>query len=487
MRQAMAAMVLLAGVAWSVPGAAQDGPDFIDVTRTYRVGVGSLVTVREVMCPPGYVPLYLLAPNPDPESLQISQMRIDDQGRPDTFDTANVGGGFRVTYQVVDLAFFGTLTVRCVKASAYPIGRVAKEVVVAPGQTGIVDGSCPTPQVALGFATNVDGVDLQERFRVYLFGTPPNLTPLNGLQDGSYPVPTSTGLGVLNTTLAPRTLQTWTLCATLPGGALTIVQSTPVVAGERHALFAPVPDGFDLVGNSFTVSGSAQNNLTFWSADRRVSYEDFEFPTQLQNKGVWLEGFGTPPPPAKQQVVGRAVVGSLVVPSVAPVPPPTIVPIVEFYNATLDHYFITASAKEIADLDGGVHPGWQRTGETFNAYGAGSSGRTGRRPVCRAYGNPAAGLDSHFYSASPQECRATLENFGDDWLLEAAEVFEMELPDTTTGACPADRVPIYRLWNGRADSSHRFVKTLALRAQMIARRFVSEGYGENGVVFCALS
>ena len=185
-------------------------------------------------------------------------------------------------------------------------------------------------------------------------------------------------------------------------------------------------------------------------------------------------------------MVGRAVIATLLVPSTTPVPPPAIVPIVEFYHAGLDHYFITSIPKEIADLDGGVHVGWQRTGESFSAYGVGSSGRTGRRPVCRAYGNPAAGLDSHFYSASPQECAATLLNFGEDWLPEAAEVFQMELPDTTTGACAADRIPIYRLWNNRRDSSHRFVKSLALRTQMIARGFISEGYGPNGVVFCAL-
>lgn len=88
---------------------------------------------------------------------------------------------------------------------------------------------------------------------------------------------------------------------------------------------------------------------------------------------------------------------------------------------------------------------------------------------------------------SPQECVATIRNFGDDWLLEAAEVFELELPNTATGACASDRVPIYRLWNNRTDSSHRFVKTLALRTQMIARGFVPEGYGPLGVVFCALS
>ena len=38
-------------------------------------------------------------------------------------------------------------------------------------------------------------------------------------------------------------------------------------------------------------------------------------------------------------------------------------------------------------------------------------------PVCRFYGNPARGLDSHFYSASPDECAAVQQRFPDDWLL----------------------------------------------------------------------
>ena len=35
---------------------------------------------------------------------------------------------------------------------------------------------------------------------------------------------------------------------------------------------------------------------------------------------------------------------------------------IEYYNASLDHYFVTSFANEIADLDGGVFAGWQRTG-----------------------------------------------------------------------------------------------------------------------------
>ncbi len=107
--------------------------------------------------------------------------------------------------------------------------------------------------------------------------------------------------------------------------------------------------------------------------------------------------------------------------------------------------------------------------------------------MCRAYGNPNAGLDSHFYSASPLECLETLANFHGDWLHESSEVFQMELPDQVTGACPAGSVPIFRAWNGRADSSHRYLATLALRDDMVARLgFIAEGYGPNAVTLCGL-
>ena len=37
--------------------------------------------------------------------------------------------------------------------------------------------------------------------------------------------------------------------------------------------------------------------------------------------------------------------------------------VVEFYNANLDHYFLTADANEAAAIDNGsAGPGWSRTG-----------------------------------------------------------------------------------------------------------------------------
>jgi hypothetical protein len=74
--------------------------------------------------------------------------------------------------------------------------------------------------------------------------------------------------------------------------------------------------------------------------------------------------------------------------------------LVEFYNAAQDHYFITAAPNEIADLDAGAHPGRERTGLAFDADAPDARGASA---VCRFYIPPALG-DSHFYSASAEEC-----------------------------------------------------------------------------------
>jgi BNR repeat protein len=59
------------------------------------------------------------------------------------------------------------------------------------------------------------------------------------------------------------------------------------------------------------------------------------------------------------------------------------------------------------------------------------------------------------------------------------------LPDTATGGCPSDPVPVFRLWNHRADSNHRYVTDPVVRAQMIARGYVPEGYGPLGTAMCS--
>lgn len=157
---------------------------------------------------------------------------------------------------------------------------------------------------------------------------------------------------------------------------------------------------------------------------------------------------------------------------------------IEYYDSHLDHYFITADTTEINALDSGVFPGWVRTGQTLGVVSATALG-AGFGSVCRFYGSPLAGLDSHFYSASPAECAAVLAKWPSAWILESYNVFQSYLPDLTTGVCPINLLPVYRVYDNRPDANHRYTTSLAIRDQMVNAGWVSEGYGANAVAMCA--
>lgn len=154
------------------------------------------------------------------------------------------------------------------------------------------------------------------------------------------------------------------------------------------------------------------------------------------------------------------------------------VPVVEYYNSTLDHYFVTTNAVEMAQLDAGVTVGWRRTGAVFGAFDDGY-----HKSVCRFYGRPEAGLDSHFYSASSSECQEVVARFPESWVLETLSAFEAGLPNPD-GVC-SEGAPLYRLFNQRADANHRYVTSwVAAQAMVAQRRYVAEGYGAQAVAMC---
>lgn len=161
-------------------------------------------------------------------------------------------------------------------------------------------------------------------------------------------------------------------------------------------------------------------------------------------------------------------------------PAPPKASAVEFYHAGLDHYFVSALAADISALDSGALKGWARTGLSFAAYLEPAAGAS---PVCRFYLPPANG-DSHFYSASPAECAEVLAKFP-SFVYESGAVMYVGLPDTVTGACPAGTVAVYRLWNNRADSNHRYTSDPAVKAAMLAKGYVAEGYGPDATIMCA--
>jgi photosystem II stability/assembly factor-like uncharacterized protein len=169
--------------------------------------------------------------------------------------------------------------------------------------------------------------------------------------------------------------------------------------------------------------------------------------------------------------------------------PPVPVTVVEYYDAARDHYFMSALQPDIDALDRQIIPGWQRTGQTFAAYATADSGGPGAQPVCRFYIPPQNG-DSHFFSASLAECAAILGLMQTNpayagYVYETPSAFYIALPDLATGACPVATVPVYRLWNQRIDSNHRYTSDPAIKAQMIAQGFAPEGYGPDAVAMCA--
>ncbi len=161
-------------------------------------------------------------------------------------------------------------------------------------------------------------------------------------------------------------------------------------------------------------------------------------------------------------------------------PAPNQLGSIEFYHAGFDHYFVAASAQDIIDLDTGVQQGWTRTGYGFNVWdGAGAN----LVAVCRYYIPPGSG-DSHFFSASAYECGVAPAMFP-LFVKESDAAFSIGLPDPGTGACAGNEVPVYRLWNGRSDSNHRYTTSTTVKALMVAKGYVAEGYGPDQVAMCA--
>jgi len=153
--------------------------------------------------------------------------------------------------------------------------------------------------------------------------------------------------------------------------------------------------------------------------------------------------------------------------------------VIEYYNASLDHYFITWVPDEITKLDAGTEiKGWTRTGKVFNTF---SGPKADVTDVCRIYIIPGKG-DSHFFGRGAQECTDTMAAHP-EFILEEGKFLAMRLP--TAGVCPLDTTPVYRVFSNRADANHRYMTDRATRAAMVAKGWLAEGDGPDLVVMCA--
>lgn len=152
---------------------------------------------------------------------------------------------------------------------------------------------------------------------------------------------------------------------------------------------------------------------------------------------------------------------------------------VEYYNADLDHYFVTTNSVEQATLDAGTSGNWQRTGLSFATGGS--------DPVCRFYGNtridPASGVpygpNSHFYTVDANECtqlRALYTPNNRSWQYEGIAFNSTAAHD---GQCSDGKLPVYRAYNNGAargiSTNHRLTADHASYLHTVASGWIAEG------------
>jgi photosystem II stability/assembly factor-like uncharacterized protein len=157
------------------------------------------------------------------------------------------------------------------------------------------------------------------------------------------------------------------------------------------------------------------------------------------------------------------------------------VPVIEYYYATFDHYFITSNPEEIRELDNEGSTGWVRTGYQFNAYAAPNGNSV---PVCRFFSVAFAPKSSHFYTPFAAECAITQDDPA--WIRESSEAFDIAVP-AADGSCAAGLTPVYRLYNNGQGGApnHRYTTDVTVRAEMITQGWVPEGLGPSAVEMCS--
>jgi hypothetical protein len=153
---------------------------------------------------------------------------------------------------------------------------------------------------------------------------------------------------------------------------------------------------------------------------------------------------------------------------------------IEFYNEPLAHYFITADPGEAAIVDaGGAGPGWLRTGHAFGVSRLPPANAPLAVPVCRFYGRPAGGPNSHFFTADAGECAFVRTTGG--WFYEG--VWFWAVPVAANGTCPSGMLKVLRAYNKgfpRNDSNHRFTTSDSTWQEM-----ARQGWAHEGAVMCA--
>ena len=219
---------------------------------------------------------------------------------------------------------------------------------------------------------------------------------------------------------------------------------------------------------------------------------DIDYRTQLGNI-AFLEAFGDGPglelafPPLDDpvRVVDRlwrsgefTAISSNSRLCFSPGPATAVGTAIEYYNTAPGHYFFTPDANEQKTIDAGaVGSTWMRTGKSFPVILLPScpiAAEAGTHLVYRFTGEPNIGPNSHFFTASQDECGYVRDRADWHWMFEGAPFWASE---PVAGTCAAGQQPLFRAFNNGVggDPNHRYATDHTVIDTMVAQGWVDEG------------
>jgi hypothetical protein len=433
----------------------------------------------EMECPPGY---------------QIASSSINPNF-PGGFDIVNTpstlfgvefksstGGSLDAIEVTVSLPITGwtsvDLFIICRKPT--PAATVVQSTSTAQPGASTVSGAatCPAGTVAVGGTSSMAGGEVKEETANVNVADPFNLHPVNGepiLWD-AFGLCITAGCSLKLTAVCAQQSETDLVFGKRlpvdpaePSRAVATGMAKAVVAANSvGTVSVACPAGKFATGAGYVASNPLQTTLVSISPD-----------TPGTPYGARPDGIYEAPTGFTLTMINSASTSNQIGVTAICNKVKDAVMVVEFYNASLDHYFITWLPQEIAILDAGTQiRGWMRTSYSFKTY---TTPRSGTSPVCRYYIPPGLG-DSHFFGRGTVECNATGQKFP-SFVLEDPIFMHMFLP--ASGVCPANTTEVYRAFDNRTDANHRYMTDRAVRDQMVAQGWIAEGDGPNLVVMCA--
>ncbi len=154
------------------------------------------------------------------------------------------------------------------------------------------------------------------------------------------------------------------------------------------------------------------------------------------------------------------------------------VTVVEFYNRTLDAYFITGRLPEQQSLD--ALSDFRRTGMSFEAVAAAASTPATKR-ICRFYISlTTPPTSTHFYGREGTDCESIQAQNPSGFTYEG---FDFAVAEPTGGVCPTGTTTVYRGFRAATAGktpNHRY--TTSPETYNAAQ---SAGYLAEKAVFCA--